>query len=78
MVALLSPVAILECGSGPTGPCPLRVPKDKTPCNAGGVTVYCHYDCVAGEGMTHYAVCSGPTWNVTAYPVECPREAGRD
>ena len=78
VLAFLSPLAVLECGSGSTGPCPFRVPKDKTPCNSGGVSVYCHYDCVTGAGVTAYAICSGPTWSVTTYPLDCAREAGQD
>lgn len=78
IVALLSPLAILDCGSGPTGPCPLRVPTDKTECNSGGVSLYCHYDCVSGERIAYYALCSGATWSVTAYPVDCARDAGKD
>jgi hypothetical protein len=72
----LWPIGLLDCGSGMTSPCPLTVPKDKSPCNSGGVSVYCHYDCVAGGGTAYYALCSGPAWNVSAFPVDCSSDAG--
>lgn len=66
---------LAACGSDPPSRCPLETPEDGTPCNSGGVVIYCHYDCTEGRGVDAYALCSGPRWTVTQYDV-CGTDGG--
>ena len=71
-------VAFVDCDTAAGSPCPLVVPTDDASCNSGGVVQYCHYDCMAEAGTTHYATCSGPRWSVVASGLDCSHDSGAD